>query len=181
MDLPDKAKGCCLALVDGPTCMVIKSPFSKQIILYFYDGTLSSVLQCASCQRSFLSQIIDWDSNFDRRVFALHPLPAGVFEQVCCLFTHGDQQPKWPDWLPSSSSDEGNERAMDEALATLLSTAAPPCVLVLTDRYIRRILAWRVPEAEVIEEIRQSIGDPIQDVATPTPTRDWFAYLATQR
>jgi len=180
-DPPDKSRDCCVALLGDLTSRGVKSPFSKQIILLFFDGTVNSVLQCGSCQKSFLSQIIDWDNAFDRRVFALYPLPRGVFEKVCRLFAYHDQRPNWPNWQPKGPSDELNEQAMDEVLELVLPATQTPGLIILADRNLGRIFACRLPEAEVVEELRQSVGDPISDVATPTPKRDWFAYLGTQR
>ena len=163
----------------------VASPFDRQLILDFHDGTLTALLQCGTCGTAYLAKIIDWDSTFDKRIFALAPLSAGVFEEIVKLCSRDGQTPKWPMWLPHRLPNEPEHSETDAAIESLLKQVEPPCLVIAADRYIKRVWASRVPDAAVYDDILHSNtygleGAP-QSVGIPEPTRDWFEYIDFRR
>lgn len=153
-----------------------QSPFAKQVILDSYDGTLNGIVRCDACGTAYDCRIIDWDDKFEKRIFALSPLPEGVFDDVVRLSSRGVETPKWPIWAPKRLPNEAEHSDVDEAIESSLNQAGAPCLLVAADRYFQRIYATRVPETTLHEEIRKS-NTPLG----PNATRDWFEYMNIAR
>jgi len=63
---------CCQELPDFPAA---KSPFSKLVILGYYDGATSGVLQCEMCQTAYRFEMLDWDEKQKVRNIALPHFP----------------------------------------------------------------------------------------------------------
>ncbi|MGH9566507.1 MAG: hypothetical protein ACRD4I_11010, partial [Candidatus Angelobacter sp.] len=90
--------------------------------------------------------------------------------------SRGVQTPKWPRWAPERLPDEPEHSGVDVAVEESLNQAGLPVLLVGADRYLQRILAARVPEPNIHEQIRKS-----NTAFGPNATRDWFEYMGLLR
>ena len=96
----DKAVPCCqkpTALTNAP------SPFSKLLVLGFYDGPTSGVLQCGTCSTVYKFDMLDWDDAHEVRIFRLASLPADSLDQ-CVQALAEPKPPRWPVWAWRTSS-----------------------------------------------------------------------------
>jgi len=114
---------------EGP----MTSPFAKIIVLGYYDGPISGLLQCADCPTAYRFELIAWDSNQDNRVFSLAEVDSDVFESVIHTLA-SVQEPKWPiwvvDWKFESTTEEKRihdsiDRALEKASTAKLVIATP--------------------------------------------------------
>jgi hypothetical protein len=158
-------------LTDG-----IKSSFEQQLILDHYDGTLTGILKCATCETAYHCKIIDWTSKHDKRVFALGALPGGTFEQIVELFVKKGHSPNWPIWAPHINAEEGRRAGLGAEMKRLLAAAGSRDLLIAADSYIKHLLALRLADPAAIEDIEKSTTDGF-----PTPVRNWFEYLGLER
>ena len=148
------------------------SPFDRQLILNHYDGTLTALLRCGACRTIYYARIIDWAQQFDRRIFSLMRLQPDALERAIALYSLIGQEPRWPIWSPMHPLDVENQ----ETLESLFENARDVSALIATDRYIQRILALRVPEIALRDEIQNSSEDGF-----PAPVRDWFEWLGLHK
>lgn len=166
----------CIELLKSFRNKDMPSPFEKELILDYYDGTLAAAVQCSACLAAYYCKIIDWNDKFDKRVFILSPLPLGNFDELVTVCSRGGQKPKWPIWAPHRLPDEPEHSEADAAKERLLEKAGPPCLIVAADRLLQRILACRIAEPAMYKEIQDSTRDRL-----PDPARDWFEYLGIAR
>src|SRR3954447_1080191 len=72
-------------------------PFARRVVLGFYDGPTSGLLQCAGCGAEYYFDMLDWDGDHRVRVFRLARLPAGSLNRFAAALSHLEK-PSWPDW-----------------------------------------------------------------------------------
>src|SRR5687768_7982726 len=72
---------CCKELTPGA-----EWPFHRTLVLGWYDGPTSGVVQCGACGAEYTFVMLDWDLHCDDaedpRIFSLSPLPPGSLEAL---------------------------------------------------------------------------------------------------
>jgi hypothetical protein len=166
----DQAKPCCqnpAILSNAP------SPFSKMVVLEFYDGPTSGILQCRECAAIYKFDMLDWAQDHDVRIFRLAVLPADSLTQ-CVKALAQPEPPRWPIWVPSRGnlrSEEARQMA-DREVQRILDKAQPAELVLAWAGYGETILAARkVPAADLAAVPDWFARDP----STEGP--DWFTLL----
>jgi hypothetical protein len=120
-----------------------KIPFGKILSFGWYDGTTSGMVQCSGCSAAFKYDIVDWDSDQDRRIFALSPIESDKFDQIVRILG-GDAQAKWPFWVPRWEFDSKEERKrIEKEVDEHLATARRPEFLIVSDRNLSMMFGMR--------------------------------------
>src|SRR6266536_1213592 len=110
------------------------TPFGKVLSLGWYDGTTAGLVQCAYCSTAFKYDIVDWDSDQERRIFALSRIKPQEFDYIVSILQSGGP-PKWPFWSPKWEFPSGDEqKRIANEVDTHLATARVPEFLVISDR-----------------------------------------------
>jgi len=116
-----------------------REPFGKVLSLNWYDGTTSGLVQCSRCSAVFKYDIVDWDSNQERRIFAFSPINSAEFDHIISLLS-ASASPSWPFWNPSwrfDSPKEKNRVAFE--VDACLSRAALVEYIVAADRMLQTL------------------------------------------
>jgi len=154
-----------------------EAPFSKLLVLGFYDGPTSGILQCGTCSAVYKFDMLDWDDIHEVRVFRLASLPVDSLDQ-CVKALAQPKPPRWPVWVPSRwdlSSDEARELA-DRDVQRILATEKPAELVVAWAGYAEKILgARKMPAADLANVPDWFSRDD------STEGRDWFSVLALVR
>lgn len=146
-----------------------RNPFSRMIILDYYDGPMSGAAQCPS-GLAFRFEMLAWDDRQDTRVFSLTPLPPGRFAALTVTLSRLGE-PRWPVWAPNwdgvSQDGEPLEREVERALD---GTQAPEWVVAWHDLERDGLLAARRVGSEDRNGAFVQLSDQQAD-------RDWFTVL----
>lgn len=106
------------------------SPFSKIIVLDYYDGPISGVAQCARCDAAYVFQMLDWDEDQDIRTYSLSPLPSESFARLVQALT-ALGEPKWPVWVPIwTFPTESIRQTVEREVGTTLQAKGPPTSMI---------------------------------------------------
>jgi hypothetical protein len=165
---------CCQNLAENVT---FPTPFSRMIVLGFYDGPTSGLVQCGSCSASYYFDMLDWDEDHEVRIFRLAALRERSF-QNCVQIYEAFEEPRWPIWWPFSktSPPEAMRPEFERQLANVLVEAKPPEWLVAWQGYGEEILAAKKVSSRLIANERDWFS---QDDGKPT--EDWFSLLGLDK
>jgi hypothetical protein len=151
---------CCTATSWAGTLV---SPFSRVLSLGWYDGTTRGLAQCRNCGTTFKYDIVDWDKDQERRIFALSPFDAQEFDRMVQLFATAEE-PRWPFWNPKRQLESHAETKMQEHP----STASSPKHLIVSDRELKNVFGAR--------RITQPIPELLNTTFDGLPITDAFVY-----
>jgi hypothetical protein len=56
------AVSCCQQLLTGSDR---RFPFSRMVVLDYYDGEISGLVECSGCSAVYRFEMLDWDANKD--------------------------------------------------------------------------------------------------------------------
>lgn len=147
-----------------PSDIVIKpgrNPFSRMVVLDYYDGPVSGAAQCPSGP-AFQFEMLAWDDRQDTRVFSLAALPPENFERLTeALSRFGE--PRWPVWAPNWGEASQENETLEREVERLLNRAEAP----------EWIAAWRDLEGDGLLAARQ-VSPRLLD---PPNASDWFSVL----
>jgi hypothetical protein len=116
------------------------STFRRVLSLGWYDGTTSGLAQCSQCSAAFKYDLIDWDSDQDRRMFAFSPIGVQEFEHVVTLLSR-NEKPSWPFWFPKWQFTSIEKARVKSEIDERLARADPPEYLVASDRRLETVFA----------------------------------------
>src|SRR5260221_97031 len=102
----------------------IKSPFSRQLVVDFYDGTVTALVECAACGRTYSCFMIDSDRKLANRIFALRPIDPNALAKLIALDTKVGLKPTWPYWVPHVPVEIG--RTLFPQSKEILNSAGAP-------------------------------------------------------
>lgn len=161
-----------LALVDS------YPPFSRMLVLDFYDGPTSGILECAGSAACYRFDMLDWDDEQRVRIFRLARMPAGTLDE--CAEAFAPEQPSWPVWFPwarGGPSDAERAKA-DRKVQEVLSRAEPPSLLVAwTGSGEHVVAARRLPPSALADA-----PGWLASIEADEPARkNWFALLGMHR
>jgi hypothetical protein len=144
-----------------------RSAFGKVMSLGWYDGTTSGLAQCSECSAAFKYDIVDWDSDQDRRIFAFSSIGLPEFDHIVSLLS-GSDSPSWPFWCPrwefTSAERDRIKKEIDERLAQ----AKSPEYIVASDRRLETIFASK--------RLRGPARDRLPAIFDGLPVTDDFGY-----
>ena len=143
---------CCRFMIG--TLRKVPSPFSKLVMLGYYDGPTDGLIECATCATTYAFRKIDWDDGQNLRVFALAPIPGHDLKELQELGPT-QETPKWPTWAPNAGSKAAN------VAGEMCQGASPEEFIVAADDLLKTLEVWR------------PVG-----LATPS---DWFVELSLPR
>lgn len=163
------ANGCAepFGLVEGD------SPFSRMLVLGYYDGPTSGVVESAVSRRVYRFDMLDWDDEHRVRVFRLAELPATAMDE--CVRALAPQEPRCPVWVPgpaASSSQQGSD--VRDPIEPILAQAAPASLLVAWIGFGEDVLA-----ARKAPPVALTASDWFSAESPSAP--DWFALLGLSR
>jgi hypothetical protein len=142
------------------------------IVLDFYDGPTSGVMQCKTCANVYRFMMVDWDDDHNVRIHALAPLPPGSFQQVVDLLSQYES-PRWPRWTAVLRNlSEEILAAIYEQLNKLVGSAGPATLLVALSRGGEQVLAVRALAASDPNDVQDWFS-----LAEAEPARDWFSFM----
>jgi hypothetical protein len=127
----------------------IPSPFSRIIILGYYDGATTGALECRECGLCYRFEMLYWDEQQDKRIFGLFPLKRECFERLIEVL-QPYSTPGWP-WLvvkwEFANSEE--KQLVDQQVERLLCQATEISVVIESQNLGKRInLAKRLDPKE---------------------------------
>lgn len=119
-----------------------RSIFGKVLSLGWYDGTTSGLAQCSRCPTVFRYDIVDWDSDQERRMFAFSPFNAQDFERIVELLS-SIEKPSWPFWFPKGEFTLQQRESIKVEVDECLARAERPEYLLASDRRLDVVFAIR--------------------------------------
>ena len=119
-----------------------RSIFGKVLSLGWYDGTTAGLAECARCSTVFKYDIVDWDSDQERRMFAFSPVSAQDFERTVKLVSRVET-PRWPFWFPKWELAPQEKASIKVEVDECLARAGRPEYLVASDRRLEMVFAIR--------------------------------------
>jgi len=134
----------------------IKSPFSRQLVVDFYDGTFTALVECGVCGRTYSCFIIDSDKKLKTRIFTLRPVEANALNKLTRLDIKAGAKPTGTYWVPQKAPAEIGETLYQQA-SEILNSAGTPEWVIAANPYIDTIFAVkRVPD-ELVADVNASI------------------------
>ncbi len=132
-----------------------KAPFSRQLVVDFYDGTLTALVECGVCGRTYSCFMIDSDRKLAKRIFTLRPIAPDALTKLIALDERAGAKPTWPYWVPQVPIEIG--RTLFPEATEMLNSAGAPEWLIAAKPYIDTIFAVkRVPD-ELVADVNASI------------------------
>lgn len=148
------------------------SPFTKIIVLGYYDGATSGLVRCGNCQKAYRFELVAWDRNQENRIYFLADIEPHVFDSIVKTL-QSIEKPTWPYWMPrwqfKSSSEEKDTR---DVLERDLQKASAPSLVIATDHIDKQILMCR----EVTVEARNHLPK-LSSLPDLTSWPYWQRYL----
>lgn len=149
----------------------IKSPFSRQLVVDFYDGTVAALVQCGMCGRTYSCFMVDSNKKLTKRIFTLRPVDADALAQLLALDAAVGKEPTWPYWVPQIPAEIGH--TLFPKSMEILNSAAAPEWLIAANPYIDTIFAVKRVSKELIGDVNASIERKGKV--------DWMAFLGVPR
>jgi len=148
-----------------------KSPFSRQLVVDFYDGTLTALVQCGVCGRTYACFMIDSDERLAKRIFALRPIDPDAFTKLTALDVKAGALPNWPYWVPHIPEEVG--RTLFPEATEILNSAGPAEWVIAGTPYLDTINAVKRVPNELASEVAASM--------VHKGTFDWLKFFGISR
>jgi|SRR5271166_455809 len=129
----------------------ISSPFTRQIVLGYYDGATEGIVKCSVCMKSWYYRMIAWDSRQDNRLFVLRLLPERSFESLE-QFLQNVQPNRGQLGFPWSFESESEKIATDDFVARMIKAASTPAWIVVGKSIISPLRICAVTQ-EILDAI----------------------------
>jgi hypothetical protein len=134
----------------------MKSPFSRQLVVDFYDGTFTALVECAVCGRAYSCFIVDSDRKFRTRIFTLCPIEQDALKRLMELDIKAGIQPTGTYWaapqVPAEIAQSLYRRASE-----ILNSAGTPEWVIAANPYIDTIFAVKRVPNELVADVNASI------------------------
>ena len=122
----------------------------------FYDGTFTSLVECAGCGRTYACFIIDSDKKLKTRIFTLRPIEPSALDRVTELFTRaGGAKPTEAYWCPHVPAEAGE--TIHREASEVLNSGGTPEWLIAANPYIDTIFAVKRVPNELVADVNASI------------------------
>jgi hypothetical protein len=133
----------------------VKSPFSRQLVVDFYDGTVTALVECGECGRTYSCFMIDSDKKLAKRIFALRPIARDALAQLIALETKAGAKPTSPYWVPHLPVEIG--KTFFPAATEILNSASSAEWVVAANPYLDTIFAAKRVPNELASEVVASM------------------------
>src|SRR5947207_710814 len=112
------------------------------LVLGFYDGPTSGLLQCSTCSAIYAFDMLDWSEDHRARVFRLAALPSNALVEIEEALAP-TEAPRWPVWIPwfRQQPPAKVREALTHKLQQLLRRAQPAELLVAWTDYGESVIA----------------------------------------
>lgn len=124
------------------TTFASRAPFKKVLALGWYDGATSGLAQCSQCSDVFKYDIVAWDSDQERRMFAFSPIAPQEFDHIVSLLSRAEE-PKWPFWCPRWQFTPVEKERLKTDIDERLARANRPAYIVASDRQLETVFATK--------------------------------------
>ncbi len=156
------------------------------VVLEYWDGPTSGVVQCGGCAAEYDFLLIDWDYSQYIRVFSLASLPQGSLDAIVQACPR-DQSPQWSEWpvfIPRwQFPSESLRNAADQRVQEILDQAeAPEWVVAWADPREGCRAAKKLDSADSsylrgwVLSKRRNRWSYLTD-----QSRDWFSFMGLVR
>ncbi len=152
---------CCISLCDSEGVI---SPFSLVVVLDYWDGPVSGLVQCGACNRSFsfvplfdMNEDTRWLRAGEPRVYALRALSEDAYGSIISLLECGSGKAEGPVWVPSPPPGWNEGKA--EEVARLISEASRPVMAIAS------------------VDLSEAVLKAIPLTSTPNPSVDYYKEL----
>lgn len=158
-----------------------RTPFRRGVIVDWYDGPVSGVAECTSTGSVYAFRMITWDSQQQRRIFVLRPLPATALADLEQLFARPiDDQVAW--WVPVRFDSESERNVAWHGAMAILDKAGPVEYLVVANDITVGIEDARTvtdDERQQLEERLKNSQSAVDGYSlSDEPFEVWLAVLA---
>jgi hypothetical protein len=133
----------------------IKAPFSRQLVVDFYDGTLTALVECGVCRSTYSCFMIDSDKKLAKRIFALRPIDPDALTKLTALGVKAGATPTWPYWVPHVPEEVG--RTLFPESTEILNSAGPAEWVIAATPYLDTIFAAKRVPNELASEVVASM------------------------
>lgn len=163
-------KLCCSDATSGEPPYSI---FDRVLSTRWYDGTTTGLARCANCSSVFKYDLVDWDTDQERRIFVLSPTGPLEFDTVVEIL-RATEIPKWPFWNPAWKIEppELKESTVAEVDGHL-SRAADPEYVIASDRLLTKVVAVR----ELSESLLRKLPPVFEGLPVTNDFISWMEYL----
>ena len=134
----------------------VKSPFSRQLAVDFYDGTFTALVECGVCGRTYSCFIIDSDRKLRTRIFTLCPVEPDALNKLMELDIKAGMKPTGTYWAAAQVPAEIAETLYRRA-SEILNSASTPEWVIAADPYIDTIFAVKRAPNELVADVNASI------------------------
>ena len=108
------------------------APFSRGIILDWYDGPVTGALQCGAAPEVYAFHMVAWDDRQRSRIYALRRLPADAFARLLRALASAGE-PRWPWWAPMRFPSEADREQAWAGADEILEKAGNVEYIILSD------------------------------------------------
>lgn len=131
----------------------VPSPFTKSVILDYYDGAVSGVTKCAICSDAFRFEMLEWDKRQNFRAFELRSLHPKLVASLVRLLTKVEP-PRWPQWVPIIKLPVTEANQLNEKIKKILAGAEKKkgYIVISTDLAKEILVAKKITEEEITRE-----------------------------
>ncbi|MBF6611713.1 MAG: hypothetical protein IVW55_01125 [Chloroflexi bacterium] len=148
---------------DSPFSLIAaKAPFSRILVLEYYDGLVSGLAECKQCLRVYRFDMVAWEGNAGIRVFTLGSVPTSFLQRAVEEYSRYEA-PRWPLWVPFFKAPLP-DRVManvEQEIDRLLTTSVNhPVMVVASATSLESILKAKKITSREFNRIQ-----------------DWFAFL----
>ena len=134
----------------------LKAPFSRQLVVDFYDGTFTALVECAVCRRTYSWFIIDSNGKLTVRIFALRPIEPDALDRVTQLDIKAGLNPTGTYWVPQKVPTEIAGTLYRQA-SEILNSAGTPEWMIAANPYIDTIFGVKRVPNELVADVNASI------------------------
>jgi hypothetical protein len=169
------AEKCCQILL-GDQDSTVKSPFSKMIVLDWFDGPTYGVVQCSQCEANYIFSTLtaddgsyefsSWDKGKEIYIYGLSHVTPKLHERIISILSE-TEPPQWPIWHRATYKDfprRDEYLRVDADVMTLLSEVNDIEVVIAVHMF------------DLLEEILKS-RTVTPDILENTKEHQWFSFL----
>jgi hypothetical protein len=139
--------------------MVGTTPFASVLVLDYYDGPVSGIVRCASCETCYQFHLLDWDADHVIRVFCLSEIAKDVADEFKRIQSEA-----------VAASPARYRRLLD-----LLPETVSHWIIVAWRNSDHSILAARVADRLAFDQITDQLFQ--EGWSFENASYDWFGYV----
>jgi hypothetical protein len=91
-----------------------ESPFSRDFLFDYYDGSVSGLVECGPGRAVFTFRMVAWDDRQEQRVYVLQPVSADSFDEAARAHQEEDAFERYQEILRGAGPVEYVVQAEDD-------------------------------------------------------------------